>query len=96
MQDDGKNIKQVIDKIFAGKGRLSHSFNQHTVEDIWRKTFGDVISSYTTRVSYNKEILTVYISSAPLREEISMHRESVIKKLNDNLQYRKVKELRIR
>ena len=96
MNEDNKNIKQVIDGIFKSRGKLSASFNQFTVEEIWRQTFGEVISSYTTKVLYKNEILTVYINSSPLKEEINMNKIAVMEKLNGNLEYRKVKELIVR
>lgn len=93
---ENKNINDVINNIFQAKGKLSNGYNQHTIEEVWRQTFGDVISSYTTKVIYKNEILTVFISSSPLKEEIMMNRESVLLKLNSNLKYRKVTQLILR
>jgi len=96
MSEDGKKIKNVIDTIFNKRSRLSTGFNEYSIESVWRQTFGDVISSYTTRVTYKNEILTVYINSAPLKEELVMHKTSVLDKLNANLKYKKVKEIYVR
>ncbi len=96
MSDDNNNIKNVIDGIFKSSGRLSTGYNQFTIEEVWRSTFGDLISSYTTRVIYNNEILTIYINSSPLKEEILINKTSVLEKLNANLEYRKVKDLIVR
>ena len=94
--EDNKNIKQVIDGIFKSRGKLSSGYNQFTIEEVWRNTFGDVISSYTTKVTYRNEILTIYINSSPLKEEINMNKAAVLEKLNKGLQYRKVKEIIVR
>lgn len=96
MSEDHKNIKNVIDQIFAQSGKLSSSYNQHTIEEVWRSTFGDVISSYTTRVIYKNETLTVYINSSTLREEITINRDKIMKSLNEKLQYKKVTKLLVR
>lgn len=96
MSKDDTNIKNVIDQLFNKKGKLSKSFNQYKVEEIWRSCFGEVISSYTTKLYYNNEILTVHISSSALKEEIVMNKTQIIEQLNNHLQYRKVKDIRVR
>ncbi|NBU52570.1 MAG: DUF721 domain-containing protein [Chitinophagia bacterium] len=95
MEDD-KNIKGVIDRLLSSKSKFSHSYNKHTIEDIWRSSFGELISSYTSKVSYSNEVLTVYISSSPLKEEILMNKKNVIEKLNTRLQYRKIRDIIVR
>ncbi len=93
---EGNKIKNVIDTIFSKNNRLSKSYNQYTVEEVWRSVFGDVISSYTTKVIYKNEILTLYINSSPLKEEINLNKPSIILKLNNNLNYKKVKDIIVR
>jgi len=95
MNDDQK-IKSIIGGIFSSKGKLSRGYNAYTVEQVWRSTFGDVISSYTSGVKFYNGKLTVYITSAPLKQELSMTKEKVITKMNNNLQYKKITELIIR
>ena len=96
MSEENGNIKNVIDQLFRKGSRLSKSYNQFTVEEIWRSLFGEVISSYTTKIYFKEDILTVYISSSALREEILMNKKQILEKLNSHLQYRKVLELRVR
>lgn len=93
MSDD---IKNIITNIFSQKGRLSKGYQQYNVEQVWRDTFGSMISSYTSSVRFSKGILTVYITSSPLKQEIASTKESVINKINKNLPYNKVTELIIR
>jgi len=47
-------------------------------------------------VSYSNEVLTVYISSSPLKEEILMNKKNIIEKLNTRLQYRKIRDIIVR
>jgi len=91
-----KDIKEVIGNIFSSGGKLSRGYNAYTVEQVWRSTFGEVISNYTNKVNYHQGKLTVYITSAPLREELQMTKDKVVAKLNSKLQYKKVTELIIR
>jgi len=93
MSDDLKNI---LSGMFKTQGKLSKGLNQYTIEQIWRSTFGDLISSYTTRVHFSKGVLTVYITSSSLKEELSMTKDKVVERLNQNLKYNKVEKLIVR
>lgn len=96
MSEENTNIKKVIDQIFNKRSRLSRGFNQYKVEEVWRSCFGEVISSYTTKIFYKDEVLTVYINSSSLKEEIMMNKENILKRLNSELQYKKVVDLKVR
>ena len=93
MSDD---LKKIINGMFSNQGKLSKGYNQYNVEQIWRSTFGEMISTYTSRVHFSKGTLTVYITSSPLKQEINMTKENVITKLNQNLKYNKVEKLIVR
>ena len=82
--------------MFTTNKRLASGFNQYTIENVWKATFGEVISNYTTSVKFFKGTLTVYISSSPLKQELNLTKENVIEKLNKNLPYHKVTKLIVR
>lgn len=90
---DKDNIKKIITNIFSDRGKLSRGYNQYTVEQVWRETFGEVISNYTSSTKYYNGKLTVYITSASLKNELAMTKDKVIEKMNKNLKYKKVTEL---
>lgn len=96
MDTDDQNIKNVIGNIFKHENRLSNKYNNYTIEQVWRDTFGHLISNYTTKVNFFKGVLTVYISSAALKQEIDMTKDNVIDKMNANLKYKKVTSLIVR
>ena len=96
MSEENQKLKGIINKLFTKEDRLARGYNQFSIDAIWRETFGGLISSYTTSVKYYKGTLTVYISSAPLRQELTMSKEAVIEKLNKALKYKKVDRLEIR
>ncbi len=93
MNDDDQKLKRIINKLFTKEDRLSRAYNEFSIDQIWRETFGDMIASYTTSVKYYKGTLTVCISSAPLKQELSMSKDAVILKLNKALKYKKVDKL---
>ncbi len=93
MNKEGKDIKDVIGEIFKTNKSLSRSYNEYTIEQLWRDNFGELISQYTTDVKFKKGQLTVYISSSALKQELSMNKESVISKMNESIKYNKINKL---
>jgi len=96
MEDSSKEIKGVIKDIFRSEKRFARGYNQYSIEQIWRDTFGELISGYTSKVYFSKGKLTVYISSASLKNEIVLNKDSVIERLNKVLKYNKVSELYVK
>ena len=90
-----KDIKKVIGSLFSSDKKLSRGYNEYNIEHLWRSTFGEMISQYTTQVRFHKGMLTVYITSSALKQELSLNKETVISKLNAALKYNKIKSLRI-
>jgi len=96
MEDSSKEIKGVIKDIFQSKKRFARGYNQYSIEQIWRDTFGELISNYTTKVYFSNGKLTIYINSASLKNEIMLNKQSVIERLNKVLKYNKVSELYVK
>ena len=96
MNNEGKNIKDVLGDLFTNNKSLSRSYNQFSVEQIWRSSMGELISQYTTSVRFNKGVITVYISSASLKQELLMHKAQLLDKLNQLLPYNKATDIIIR
>jgi len=96
LDTEDQKLQRLIGNIFKHDNRLSNKYNNYNIEQVWRDTFGHLISNYTTKVSFYKGTLTVYISSSPLKQEISMTKDNVIEKINKNLKYKKVVELIVR
>ncbi len=96
MGNDEKTIKALIEQFMASDTRVAEGLNTYSIENIWRDTFGDMISRYTERVVLKQDTLYVYIQSAPLKQELSMHKDAVLAKLNAQLKYRKVSQLVIK
>lgn len=96
MEEKDQKIKALLGNLFKDNNRLSNKYNTYNIDQVWRETFGHVISNYTTKVNFFKGTLTVYISSSPLKQELTLTKENVIEKLNANLKYKKVTELVVR
>lgn len=96
MSQEEKNIKDLLTNVLRNKSRLSRKYQSYNVEQIFRDTMGEMISSYTTRVQYQNGTLTLYISSAPLKQELLLTKESIITKMNKVLEYCQVDKVVIR
>jgi len=96
VDDESKELKRVITDIFKSEKRFAKGYNQYSIEQIWRDTFGEVISGYTSKVTFAKGKLTVYITSSPLKNEITLNKDNIVERLNKVLKYNKVTELYVR
>ena len=94
--DEKQQIKDIISNIFSDKSKLSKGYNQYHVEEVWRNTFGETISKYTSGVRFSKGVLEVFITSSSLKQELEMNKDNVTAKLNSALTHKKVTKLVIR
>lgn len=78
--------------------RLDHGdfADELRVETVYRQLAGDLISRLTSSVQFNHGILRLRLSSAALRHEMMMRRESLRQRINDHLDADVVKEIIIR
>ena len=95
MTHNENDIKKVIGNLFTSDKKLARGYNEFNVEQLWRDSFGEMISQYTSQVRFNKGQLTVYITSSALKQELMLNKESVINKLNGFLKYNKIVSIRI-
>ena len=65
------------------------------VETVYRQLAGELISRLTTSVQFSRGTLWLRLSSAALRHEMTMRRESLRQKINDHLGAEVVKEIRV-
>lgn len=56
---------------------------RHSIEAVWPHVVGPHIAAYTGRKFVRDRIFHVYIVSAPLKEELSFMRETLVKSLNE-------------
>ena len=66
---------------------LKHSNMEEKITEVrinasWEKIMGGDIQKLTERLVYRKRILTVYLRSAPLREELSMAKTKIAQMIN--------------
>lgn len=75
-----KHIAEIIEESIAKAG-LTESLNEQRAAAAWIDVVGPAINGYTTRRYVDHGVLHVYISSAPLKNELS-NRDRIISAIN--------------
>ena len=65
--------------------KLRSGFYKVSIEEAWNELMGKSIASYTESLYFNKGVLVVKLNSAPLRHELSLGKEKLVKLLNDKV-----------
>lgn len=76
-----KHIAEIIEESIAKAG-LTESLNEQRAAAAWIDVVGPAINGYTTRRYVDHGVLHVYISSAPLKNELSFNRDRIISAIN--------------
>jgi predicted nucleic acid-binding Zn ribbon protein len=79
-------------KTFKLKSRLDET----RIREIWSEVMGQLIASYTTDIQLRRKKLVVFISSSPLRQELSYGREKIKNNMNQALGESLIEEVDIR
>ena len=75
-------LGDIIDKMIQSTG-LRPQYQKRSVEALWPRIVGKHIASYTIRTRLEGRTLHVYISSAPLKEELGYLKETLCSQLNE-------------
>lgn len=75
-------IDQAIEQ-FLGSRKLIKRYHEIGLLRQWETVMGPVISKHTTALDIKNSVLLVTLDSAPLRQELSMSKEQVVRRLNE-------------
>ena len=82
VKHNDRNIKEVLSDMIDSNKKLQKGYDTVRIEEAWQQEMGKMICSYTQKLRYKDGVLTVYLLSAPLRNELSMSKEKVINLIN--------------
>lgn len=88
-----QSIKDVLSQIIKNNPKLDKGLTLQKLQEIWKDNLGQVINNYTEDLRYHRGTVRVKLTSAPLRQELSMGKAKIIKILNDQLGQETIKEL---
>ena len=81
---EAKNIGQIINEVLQ-KEHLDVALDEHRASALWPQIVGDGINRYTIRRYVKDGVMTVYLSSASLKAELMLSRETLIARINEAL-----------
>lgn len=81
---EAKSVGEIINEVLRQE-RLSTRLDEHRAMTLWPDVVGPGINKYTVSRTVKNGVMTVVISSAPLRQQLMMSRTALIKQLNDFL-----------
>lgn len=82
VKHNDRNIREVLGDMIDSNQKLQKGYSTLRIKEAWKQEMGEMICSYTQKLYFKDGILTVYLMSAPLRNELSMSKEKVITLLN--------------
>lgn len=92
---EAKNIRNILSSITEDP-RYAGKLDEKKIEKIWRDTNTPFIVERTKKVTYRDGKLILYISSAPLKQELFNNRSRIMEKINKELPGAPVEEVIIR
>jgi len=82
VKHNDRNIREVLGDVIGNNKKLQKGYSTVRIKEAWKKEMGEIICSYTQKFYFKDGVLTVYLMSAPLRNELSMSKDKVIELLN--------------
>jgi hypothetical protein len=74
------DLTALVDELLI-KYRISHDSLEHSIRDKWVELVGVANASYSHPVVVEKGLLVVLVSHAVVRNELFLHRQSILEKL---------------
>ncbi len=73
-------LTSLIDELLV-KYRISHDSVEHSIREKWAELVGAANASYSHPLVVEKKLLVVLVSHAVVRNELFMHKDSIVEKL---------------
>ncbi|MCQ2112833.1 MAG: DUF721 domain-containing protein [Bacteroidaceae bacterium] len=77
-------LTDILHEFLRTEG-LETPLNQHRLISAWPEVMGEAINKYTGEIFIQNQTLHVKIKSAPLKQDLMMGRESLVKQLNEHV-----------
>ncbi len=79
---NSEHIGFVLQQVLRDMG-LEKPLLEHRIIEAWPLLMGTMIAQYTRKLEFKNGVLFIYLSSAPLRQELFLARFELVKKLNE-------------
>ena len=88
-----KHLKKAIREAVESAG-IESALNQEVAIVLWEEVVGEVVSSFTKAERVDSGTLTIRVETAVWRQELYMQKEKLIKKINNKIGTKAIKEIR--
>ncbi len=88
-----KGLKETIGNYIKTEDNLRNNYQNYTIGSVWKDVAGVAVDKYTDKIVLKDKKLTIYIASAPLRQEIMYSKVALLDKINAHLPYQKIEEI---
>ena len=93
--NEEQSVGDVL-KQFMQENRLQTGMDKIDVRDAWKSLMGNGVNNYTRDIMLKGTTLYVELTSAVLREELSLGKSKIISMLNEELKREVVKDIVLR
>lgn len=90
---DVKQIKNLILRNMRAQG-LETPLLQKRLIDAWPTVMGDTIAGYTQNLYIRNQTLFVHLINPALRADLSMQRQEIVRRLNENVGSQVIADIR--
>ncbi len=89
-----RSLKEALEGLIEDYG-LRGKLDEQAVRAAWNDVAGEMIARHTMSIDLRRGKLTVKVDNAPLRQELTFMRTTLVELLNRRFEREVVKEIRI-
>lgn len=89
-----KSLDDILNRLLRSEG-LETPLNQKRLMDAWDEVAGKMVARYTAEKFIKNQTLFVKIANPALRQDLSMMRGQLVKRLNDAVGAMVIADIRI-
>ena len=94
MSQNEQKLGDIL-KLFVQSKPIKDKYLLEEIRSLWYTNMGPTIAQYTSDMRFQKGILTLKISSAPLKQELIYGKQKLIALLNEDLFDNPIQDIRI-
>ncbi len=81
-------------KQFLKSENLEKTWDEKKLVHSWQKIMGKTVASRTTKIRIDQGKMYVYLDSAPLKQELTNNKQTVLERLEEEIGYKLVSDVR--
>ncbi|HNV99877.1 MAG TPA: DUF721 domain-containing protein [Chitinophagales bacterium] len=94
-KDNQQKIGDAIKQLFHSY-HLDDKVAEVRIREMWGTIMGAPVKRYTGEIRFNKGVLLIYLQSSPLKQDLQYSKDTIIRRINEELGENIVREVVIR